>query len=167
MKTLLTLGTASILATLLSTTAVAATLNSKADAEIVAPVTLTEQATLNFGAFVPDAAGDTVTITAGALPLRSITTGLPVTSTISSGKFLIGGKTGLAVTIVLAVVNPLANGATTLTLSGLTSSLASPYTLDGTAADTIYVGGTLTIPPLAPAGLYTSASAYSVTVNYQ
>lgn len=150
-----------------SSGASAAAVTGTASADVVAPVTLTLTTAMNFGSFVPDAGGDTVTLDAALVHNRAITTGSLITSTVASGAYTIGGA-ALAVDITIADgAADLVNGATTLTFTPIAPAApVSGYVIGG-GTDVIYIGGTLGIPAAAPAGNYTSASAYTVTVNYQ
>lgn len=153
--------------------AVAATADGQAAAQIVAPVTVTEDAaqTMNFGSLLPASTGDTVvSLTAVAATNRSVDSGtgaLIAGGTVASGKFNVTGETGKVVDISVAdTAAELSNGTDTLTFTAPTVSTAT-HTIIGDATDTFYVGGTLTIPAGVSTGNYTSAAAYTVTVNYQ
>lgn len=139
-----------------------------ATATSVQPVTLTEAAPLNFGAFAPDAAGDTVTLTNANPTVRSIANGTLLGGTVSNGQFTMTGAIGRTVSITVADgATDLVNGATTLVFTPTAANLGTTHIITGVpATDTLYVGGTITIPAAAPTGPYTSATAYTVTVNY-
>lgn len=158
------------MAVIYSSGASAAAVDGTADATIITPVTLTAGATLNFGDFSPDDLGDTVTLTAVAATVRGITTGTLQGGTVSSGAFTIGGQAGLTVDVAIADgLGDLVNGANTLVFTPTApADIVSNYVI-GSGTDIIYVGGTLTIPVVAsaPAGTYSSTTAYTVTVNYQ
>lgn len=160
----------SLMAAMYSSGTLAAAVDGSADATIITPVTLTPGATLNFGSFSPDDLGDTVTLTAAATTTRAITTGTLQGGTVSSGAFTIGGQAGLAVNVAIADgAGDLVNGGNTLVFTPTApADIVSNYVI-GSGTDIIYVGGTLTIPVVAsaPAGTYSSATAYTVTVNYQ
>ncbi|MDH5387684.1 MAG: DUF4402 domain-containing protein [Gammaproteobacteria bacterium] len=170
-KQLLKVGLVALITSIYSSGASAAgPVDGTAAATIIAPVTLTPGAALNFGDFSPSPLGDTVTLTAAAATVRAITTGTLHAGTVSSGAFTIGGQAGLAVNVAIADgATDLVNGANTLVFTPTApADIVSNYVI-GSGTDIIYVGGTLTIPVVAsaPAGLYSSATAYTVTVNYQ
>ena len=169
-KQLLKVGLVALMAGMYSSGASAAAEDGAAAATIITPVTLTPGASLNFGDFSPSPLGDTVTLTAAAATARAITTGTLHGGTVSSGAFTIGGQAGLAVNVAIADgTADLVNGANTLVFTPTApTDIVSNYVI-GAGTDIIYVGGSITIPVIAsaPAGLYSSATAYTVTVNYQ
>ena len=167
-KQILKLGLVSLIASIYSSGSSAAAIDGTATATLVAPVTLTLSTAMDFGTFAPDPAGDTVTLDAALVHNRAITTGSLVTSgSVASGAFALGGA-ALAVNVTIADgTADLVNGATTLAFTPIApADIVSNYVI-GSGTDIIYVGGTLGIPAAAPAGTYTSATAYTVTVNYQ
>ncbi|MFC1589296.1 DUF4402 domain-containing protein [Pseudomonadota bacterium] len=145
------------------------TTGGTATATSIQPIVLTQAAAMNFGAFAPDAAGDTVSLTNVAATVRSITTGTLQGGTVSSGQFTMTGTLGMTVGITVTDgTTDLVNGATTLVFTPTAASLSPTHVITGVAAtDTLYVGGTITIPAAAATGTYTSTNAYTVTVNYQ
>ena len=166
-KQFLKVSLVALMAGMYSSGASAAGVTGTASADIVAPVTLALTTAMNFGSFVPDAGSDTVTLDAALAHNRAIATGSLITSTVASGAYTIGGA-ALAVNITIADgTADLVNGGTTLTFAPIAPvAPASNYVIGG-GTDIIYIGGTLGIPASAPAGNYTSAAAYTVTVNYQ
>ncbi|MFC1589298.1 DUF4402 domain-containing protein [Pseudomonadota bacterium] len=169
-KQFLKVGLVTLMAGIYSSGASADVATGTATAEIVSPVQLTLATAMDFGTFAPDAAGDTVTLDAALAHNRAITTGSLVNSpTVASGAYTLSGA-ALAVDVAIADgTADLTNGGNTL---GFTPTAPADITngyVIGTGTDTIYVGGTLTIPAVAsaPAGTYTSAAAYTITVNYQ
>lgn len=154
-----------------SSAASAAAVDGSADATIITPVTLAAGAALNFGSFSPDDLGDSVSLTAAATTTRAITTGTLQAGTVSSGAFTISGLAGLAVNVAIAdgAGDLVDGGGNTLAFVPIApTDIVNNYVI-GAGTDIIYVGGTLTIPVIAsaPAGTYSSTTAYTVTVNYQ
>ena len=153
-------------------TASAATEPGSATAAVVTAITVAETRAMNFGAFTPGAGGPVVLAnTAGATPDVS---GGAVTmlgsGAAASGEFTITNATpGTVVTIsISSAVTQLSNGVQTMDFTPNTApSVGSPYTIVTQTADTFYVGGTLTVGATQAEGVYTNASAYTVTVDYQ
>lgn len=150
--------------------AVAATADGSAAAQIVAPVAISETTPMNFGSILPASAAVT-TVTLDAAGTRSSDQGaasLVGGGTVAAGVFTITqGEANKVVDISVADgTTDLVNGATTLTFTSPTVSAAT-MTLVGGGVDTFTVGGTLSIPVGAAPGTYISAAAYTVTVNYQ
>ncbi|MDH3342796.1 MAG: DUF4402 domain-containing protein [Gammaproteobacteria bacterium] len=144
------------------------TVAATATATSVQPVILAQIAAMNFGAFAPDAAGDTVTLSNTNPTVRAIATGTPLGGTVSNGQFTMTGAAGRTVGITVADgATDLVNGASTLVFTPTAANLGTTHVITGVAAsDTLYIGGTITIPAAAATGVYTSTTAYTVTVNY-
>ncbi len=172
---LLKLGLATVLATSAGI-ASADTADGQAAANLVAPLTVTEDGTqtMDFGTMAPAklGGGETrVRLSAAATTTRNLVSGNGslMGGTPASGKFNITGATGYAVDISVADgAADLSNGVGTLIFEAPTVSAAT-HTIAGVAAtDVVYVGGDLRIPENADtSAAYTSATAYVVTVTYQ
>jgi Mat/Ecp fimbriae major subunit len=142
-----------------ATAANAATADANATAVILAPVTVTKTADLDFGTIAVGTSGATVAVsTAGA---RTCGTGLVCSGATSAAAFTVSGVTGQTVSVSLPGSVSLTSGANTMSAT-LTSSAAS-IVLDGTDAFT--VGGTLTVSGTQAAGNY--SGLFTATVNYQ
>lgn len=165
--------------------AYAATGIGTADARVISPIAITPGTgvnALNFGAFSTDAAGQTVVISADAIPSRT-PTGVKVVNsaaagaTFSAGKFNVTGDAagGVATTffITLPTTTTIAiTGATSdtqrMTVSAFTKSsnvagTAIPLPAGATGVD-FYVGATVTTNANQVAGTYTGN--YNVIVEY-
>jgi len=147
-------------------TANADTANGSASASVVTAVTVAETRGLDFGTFVPDPAGDTISLTSTATTTRSslsILTTL-VGTTEASGAFQITGTTGATVSISIADTGDLG----TMTFTPGAPSLGATHVIDAIPANNLlYVGGNLVVPAGQATGVFSNATAYSVTVNYQ
>jgi hypothetical protein len=149
------------------TTAALAQATATATATIVSPILITKSLDMNFGnVAVGTTAGTVVLLPAGT---RSATGGvtLPATAgTVSAATFNVTGTAGYTYTIAITG-SPLTvtSGANTMTVTDFTNSPASPATL--VAGDNaLTVGATLNVSASQAAGLYVSASTFTVTVNY-
>ncbi len=178
MKKSLILFAAIVMVAGFSTTAMAqmtATDNASTTAEILAPLTLTKTADMNFGkiSIVPAGAGGTV-ILAPATGVVSLGTavGTEVFIVPASGalaaSFDATGELSTDYTIVLTGF-PLTvtSGLNTMVVSAPVSSPAAGLqTLDGAGLATITLGGTLTLAASQASGVYTNAADATVTINY-
>ena len=158
-KKIALLGAAAI--AMVSTGANAATVSATAKVDIIAPVTLTQTAGLDFGVVAAAAAAGTVTLTP-ASDVRVCSVGLSCVGAAQRGAFSVVGANGFTVGITVA-------STTTLTGAGAPMNLAlTPSTATVVAtglAQTFYVGGALTVGAAQAAGTYTGT--YNVSANYQ
>lgn len=147
-----------------------ATASANAKVKIRKAITLTSTADLDFGGVIiantPSGAGDTVVVSpAGAV--TSTNTGVVVGTfnTTAAAKFTVGGTKNATyvVTLPSAPITIPASGS--VTVGTFTStSVNGTYTLDASGADTLNVGGTLTLPNTAVEGVF--SVPFSVTVAY-
>jgi Mat/Ecp fimbriae major subunit len=160
-KKIALLGAAAI--AMVSTGANAATQTATAEVDIIAAVTLTQNAGLDFGVVATSATSGTV-IMPTTTDTRSCSAGVTCAAgTARRGQFTVSNATsGYLVNIV---VPP----STTLNFSGNTMNLVllpSMTAFTSTGADQVfYVGGTLSVNANQPAGTYTGT--YSVSADYQ
>ena len=144
-----------------STGAQAATATANAKAKILAQITVTRNADLDFATIVPTSVASTVTVTpAGA---RTCGVGLVCLGTAAASDFGVTGTTGQVVTVSVP---------TTVSLTGpgaaMSASLvASASTITLAALNTFQVGGTLSVGANQLEGSYVTAAPFTVTVNYQ
>lgn len=161
------------------------------NAEIVVPLTITKDRDLSFGRIARAVTGDgdtVVSIAATDAGTRTLDSGngalmagatAPVVDGGQSAKFTVSGEAAMNFSITMASsatiqtggggagetmsVNPIVvNGS--MGTNGSTPGAARP--LDGTGADTIYVGGTLTVTDTQVSGVYVLAAPHSITVTY-
>lgn len=148
-----------------------ATATASASATIVTPISIVNNTNMNFGNIAVQAStGGTVALSAALSATRTpggaggVT--LPnVTGTVTAAKFTVSGTANYTYTITLpgsAVV--LSSGANNMNATLFNNSTAG--TLDGTGNQIFYVGATLTVAAAQPAGSYTTATPFNVTVNY-
>jgi Mat/Ecp fimbriae major subunit len=149
------------------TTAQAATATATAKAKILAPITVTKTADLDFATIVTGTAPATVGVsTAG---VRSCGVGLVCSGTATAAKFDVTGTTNAVVTVSVPSSVTLTSGSDTMSVTGITSSATGGVlTLTGVAAtDVVSVGGTLNVAGGQANGVYTNTADLTVTVNYQ
>lgn len=145
-----------------------ASATANASATIVGPIAISRTAHMNFGnVAVSTAAGTVVLAPAGT---RSTTGGvtLPATTgTVSAATFTVTGADGYTYSISLPASVTITDGTNNMTVDNFTSNptVAAGGTLTG-GTQTLQVGATLNVAGSQPANNYTSATPFTVTVNY-
>jgi hypothetical protein len=139
-------------------------------ATIVTPITIANQANMNFGNIAVNSSAGTVVLPAAAVPARTVTGGctLPATAgTVSSARFNVTGQTGYTYAITLPASASLTGPGAPMTANAFVSSptVALGGVLTG-GAQLLYVGATLNVGASQTAGAYTTGAAFTVTVNY-
>lgn len=147
-----------------STAANATTQSGNATANIVSAITITQDATLNFGTIVPAASGDTVVIDTANGKTCGAT--LTCSGASVSGAFHANGTSGQAVSISTDAGTSLTSGVNSMTVTGIAPSIASGTLalVAGVGRIDFTVGGTLNVGASQAAGVYNGN--YNVTVNY-
>jgi len=144
---------------------VSATAN--ASATIITPITITNTADMNFGNVAVNATPGTVVITPAGV--RSVTGGctLPaVAGTVSAAAFTVTGVPDATYSITLpAAATTITSGANNMTVDTWTSSPTPTGTLTG-GTENLTIGATLNVAGGQAPGVYTSATPFTVTVNY-
>ena len=169
MKTIKTLAAISVMVFMASTSMFAqVSSTSTASATIVGPIAIANTAALNFGNVAVNSSAGTVVITPAAV--RSTTGGctLPaVTGSPTAASFTVTGAANYTYAITLpAVATTISSGANNMTVDTWTSTPSSTGTLSSGGTQTLTVGGTLHVAGSQVSGTYTSATPFSVTVNY-
>lgn len=142
---------------------------ASASATIVTPISIAKTADMDFGNVAVNATanGTVVLATAGT---RTATGGvtLPATvGTVTGASFTVSGQAGYTYAHTLPTTAlPIANGAATMDVHSFTSLPSSVGTLFAGGTQTLTVCATLDVDAAQGAGTYTSASPFSVTVNY-
>ena len=153
----------------LSEVSAQATATATASATIVTPIAISKTADMNFGNVAVHAINPG-TVAMSAAAVRSITGGvtLPATTgTVSAASFTVSGQGNYTYAITLpSTTVTIANGAITMDVHSFTSSPSSTGTLSAGGTDILTVGATLDVAGGQAAGTYTSATPFSVTVNY-
>lgn len=146
---------------MISSAANAATVSATARVDILAPVTLVQTAGLDFGVVASGVAAGTVTLP-NSSNVRTCSVGLACVGTAQRGTFNVTGAATYTVAIAVAA-------STTLTGAGapmaLTLNPSATSVVATGAAQTFFVGGTLTVGAAQTAGTYTGT--YNVSADYQ
>jgi len=122
---------------------------------------------LDFGSVSPGGLGaGPGTVDVNALSGAQTATNVGVVSAVTNhGVFNVSGCNGCAYAVTASAALPLDDGlGNTMAITFTSDSLSGTYTLDGTGADTVYIGGSITVNEAQPSGTYTTS--YTVTVNY-
>ncbi|MFQ3181564.1 MAG: hypothetical protein ACI9Z4_001162 [Polaribacter sp.] len=144
-----------------------------ATATIIAPIAITNALDMNFGNLAVQAGGTgtsgTVVIAPAGTRTRTAGVTLPsTTGTFTAASFTIGGASGYTYVITIPSTGYIVTKATTLetmTVSAFTSSPSSTGILKG-GSETLNIGATLNVAAGQVPGVYTNATGFDVTVNY-
>lgn len=144
-----------------------------ATATVIAPIAINNAVDLNFGKFAPGTGGS-ITVSTDGTPSS---TGIVRSTTVAptAARFDVTGDanatyaityTGTSTTLSDGGTNSMALAIfSDLDAGGVTSGSASSGTLSGTGAQSIYVGGTLTVGATQAAGTYTGSVKVQVEYN--
>ncbi len=168
MKSIIKIFTLAIIALGFSTVSfaqVSATAN--ASGTIVTPIAITKSVDLNFGNIaVGSTAGTVVLAPAGTRTTTGGVTLPATTGTVSAAEFNVTGQAGYTFSITLpSTPTTVSSGANSMTVNAFTSTPTPTGTLTG-GAQTVKVGATINVGANQAAGTYTSATPFTVTVNY-
>ena len=157
-----------VAAVAITPSALAADATANTSATIMQPITITKVEDLAFGKFGVGAGGSVTISTSG---VRSSTGVVEMASTTTAAKFDVAGEAGATYSIALAptTLTSGANSMTFTTISDLTganatSGNAATGTLTG-GAQSVYVGGVLTVGAAQEAGLYSGTLVATVQYN--
>ena len=167
-KRLITGLAATMLAAIYSQTAFAADATGNAAANVLAPLSITQNGPgMNFGSVSGDTASATTVILTPAGTVSSPDGAFVVpTSGAVPGIFDVIGAPNAAYDITLpAAAVTLTSGGDTLTVDTFTDDTAGTGTLAPAGTDSFNVGATLNLGAAQPVGNYTGT--FTVTVNYQ
>lgn len=147
--------------------AYAATATTDATATVIAPITIARTADLVFGKFASNTggAGGTVVIAAGGGRSKTGDVALVAATAGNAASFNLTGESGASYVITLPadgiVTISGGVGTTPMAVNGFTSSATGTL---AAGAETVTVGGTLTVAAVQTAGAY--SGAFAVTVEY-
>ena len=144
------------------------TASATASATILAPIALTKTVDMNFGNLAVNATDGTIVLApAGTRTATGGVTFLPSnTGTITAATFEVVGLEDATYSITLpTTATVISNGVNDMTVDNWTSDPTPTGTLTG-GTQTLNVGATLNVPASSLAGIYTSATPFNVTVNY-
>jgi hypothetical protein len=144
------------------------TANATATATILTAISITKTLDMNFGNIsVQSATGGTVIMS--VLGVRSTTGGVTLPATtgiVTSATFTIEGETNYTYSITLpSAPHTITSSENNMTVTGFVSNPSGSGTLT-TGTQTLTIGATLNIAAGQPNGIYTSATGFEVTVNY-
>ena len=140
----------------------AATQTADARVTILTAVQLAQNDVLDFGVVASGATAGTVTLPIGS-NTRTCSASVTCVGTALRGRFTVtGASNGYSVAITVPTSATLTSGTNTMAVA-LTPSITG-FTSTG-AAQSFFVGGTLTVGASQAAGLYTGT--YTVSANYQ
>ena len=143
---------------------------ASASATIVTPISITKNVDMDFGnAAVQTATGGTVVLDpAGSRTATSGVTLPAVTGTVTAADFTVNGQGNYTYAITLPTTLTIsdAGNAHNMTVNTFTSTPAATGTLSSGGSQTLTVGATLNVGAGQASGTYTSASPFTVTVNY-
>ena len=152
-----------------TTTHAQSTANATASATVVTPIAISRTSHMNFGNLsVQTATGGTVVLATDGSRTRTSGVTLPATAgTVSAAAFNVTGNAAYtyAITLPSTVTLTRASGSETMSAGSFTSTPSATGTLDGSGAQSIAVGATLTVAAAQVAGAYVSSN-FDVTVNY-
>lgn len=136
-----------------------------ATAVIVSPISIAQTANMSFGNIIADADGGTVVVVpAGTRTLTGLTSP-SIAGTVTAASFTVTGFAGATYAITLPASHTISSGANNMTVNAFTSNPSGTGTLTG-GTETLNVGATLNVTGNQPAGTYTNATGFTVTVNY-
>ncbi len=151
------------LAALSTSQAWAASANSNADAEVIAPIGISNTTGLNFGRIAPTGVAGTVVLdTADTRTQTNVD--LVSGGTVTSAVFAVTGEASEAYAITLPASATIISGANNMTVDTFTHDAGGSPALDGTGNDGFNVGATLNVGAAQAVGSYTGT--FAVTVNY-
>jgi len=139
-------------------------------ATVVTPITITKTVDMNFGNISVNGTGGTIVLAPAGT--RTATGGVVTPSTagtVTAASFDIAGQANYTYAITLpgsATTLTHTNTVDTMTADTFTSSPTPTGTLSVGGAQTLTVGATLHVGASQLAGVYTSGTPFTVTVNY-
>lgn len=147
-----------------------ASATATATAEIIQAIEISKTADMNFGNIAVSATvGGSVTLApdGSRTPFGGVT--LPASAgTVTAASFLVTGVPEYAYSITLPTGHTIVHTTTTdeMELEDFTSDPEDDGELDGAGEQVVNVGATLLITAGQAAGVYTSVTPFTVTVNY-
>ena len=144
------------------------TASATASATIFEPIAISKTVDMNFGNLAVNATPGTIVLTpeSGRTATGGVTFLPANTGTITAASFTVTGLADATYSITLpATPTIISKAGNDMTVDTWTSTPTPTGTLTG-GSETLNVGATLNVPASSPAGIYTSATPFNVTVNY-
>ena len=141
---------------------------SNASATIVTPIAIANNTEMNFGNVAVSATPGTVVLATDGSRTTSGGVTLPTTTgTVTAAQFTVSGQANFTYTITLpAAATTISSGANTMTVDTWTSNPTPTGDLGAGGSQVLLVGATLNVNASQASGTYTSATPFTVTVNY-
>ena len=141
---------------------------STASAIIVSPIAITNTTALNFGNVAVNALPGTVVLDPAGTRTSTGGVTLPVTAgTVSAASFNVTGAGSYTYTITLPSTDvTISSGANNMIVNAFSSTPSATGELDGSGAQVLNVGATLNVGGGQAGGTYTTATPFTVSVNY-
>ena len=169
MKTLKRFSVVAVIILAFSASAFAqASATSNASATIVAPISIANNTEMNFGNVAVGAtAGTVILATDGSRTTGGGVTLPTTTGTVTAAQFTVTGQANFTYSITLpAAATTISSGANNMTVDTWTSNPNSTGDLGAGGSQVLLIGATLNVLASQPSGAYTSATPFTVTVNY-
>jgi len=144
------------------------TASATSTATIVAPIGITKTVDMNFGNIAVSGAGTVVMDPASTRTTTGAITLPAITGTVAAASFDVTGNDGYTYTITLPTTDYTITrvaGTETMIVNTFASNPNGTGTLTG-GTETLNVGATLNINAGQVGGVYTNATGFDVTVNY-
>lgn len=142
-----------------------------ATATIITPISIAKNIDMNFGNVVTSTAPGTVVLTPAGT--RTANAGASILAaqpgTVTAAAFTVSGSAGLTYTITLPASVTINNGVPSMIVNTFTSTPvagAGTGTIGVGGTQALSVGATLNVAANQAAGVYTSGTAFTVTVGY-
>ena len=129
-------------------------------------ISITKTIDMSFGNIAVISAGTVVLDPSGSRIGTGGVTLPSITGTITAASFDVSGGANLTYAITLPLNCIISSGGNTMTVDTFTSTPSSTGTLNGIGTQQLKIGATLNIAGAQTAGIYTSGSPFTVTVNY-
>jgi spore coat protein U-like protein len=151
--------------------AIAASTTASSTSTVIAPIAITKAADLSFGSFGVGATGGTVTVSPNGT--RAVSGGaVAAGGSPTAAQFNVTGEAGMGYGITLGGTTVLTDGSNTMNFTPISDTSASAITSGTVAAgsltggaQSIYVGGVLTVGANQPAGTYNGTVTATVEYN--
>jgi hypothetical protein len=144
-----------------------ASATADASATIVTPISIAKVDDMDFGNVATNGAVGTVTLSPAGVRTFSGGVTLPADNgTVSAASFTVTGSGSYTYAITLPTSVVITSGSDNMTVNNFTSTPTAAAGLLSGGTQTINVGATLNLVASQAEGAYTSATPFTVTVNY-